>query len=87
MFIFYFGLRFSGTVACFLAQVVPALAIGAPLGSFCVLVTCCPFCCVWFCFLSSFLLFGIILYSPCSSPEISLFSKELFLFVLLENGI
>ena len=36
--------------------------------------------------LSSFLLFGIILYFPCSSPEISLFSKELF-FLLLENGI
>ena len=36
--------------------------------------------------LSSFLLFGIILYFPCSSPEISLFSKEL-LFLLLANGI
>lgn len=44
------------------------------------------FLCVWFCFLSSFLLFGIILYFSCSSPEISLFSKEL-LFLLLENGI
>lgn len=38
------------------------------------------------CFLSSFFHFGIILHFPCSSLEISRFSKELG-FLLLENGI